>query len=104
ATLVGKLKGKPPLSDLFGARGRRWLAAQALAAEEQETVAACLRRIGFLDGEISVVERALAGQVLASTEMRRLLTLPGVSVVTAAALLAAIGDVGRFPAARQLVS
>jgi transposase len=42
--------------------------------------------------------------VLASAEMRRLLTLPGVNFVTAAALLAAIGDIGRFPTARRLVN
>ncbi len=104
ATLVRNLKGKPPVSDLFGGRGRRWLAAQDLPADEQETVAACLRQIAFLDGEISLIEQALAEQVLASPEMRRLLTLPGVNFVTAAALLAAIGEIGRFPTARQLVS
>jgi transposase len=104
ATLVRNLKGKPPVSDLFGTRGRRWLADQELPADEQETVAACLRQIAFLDDEIGLVERALAEQVLASAEMRRLLTLPGVNFVTAAALLAAIGEIGRFPTARQLVS
>jgi len=104
ATLVRNLKGRPPVSDLFGVRGRRWLADQELPADEQETVAACLRQIAFLDGEIGQVERALAEQVLASAEMRRLLTLPGVNFVTAAALLAAVGAIGRFPTARQLVS
>jgi transposase len=104
ATLTRNLKGKPPVSDLFGTRGRRWLAAQELPSDEQETVAACLRQIAFLDDEIGLIERALAEQVLASTEMRRLLTLPGVNFVSAAALLAAIGDIGRFPSARQLVS
>src|SRR6266702_3488233 len=104
ATLVRNLKGKPPVSDLFGVRGRRWLAAQELPADERETVTACLRQIEFLDGEIALIERALAEQVLASAEMRRLLTLPGVNFVTAAALLAAIGEIGRFPTARQLVS
>ena len=104
ATLIRNLKGKPPVSDLFGARGRRWLADQDLPADEQETIAACLRQICFLDEEIGLVERALAEQVLASAEMRRLLTLPGVNFVTAAALLAAIGEIGRFPSARQLVS
>ena len=38
------------------------------------------------------------------SELRRLLTLPGVNFVTACALLAAIGDVRRFPTARHLVS
>ncbi len=104
ATLIRNLKGKPPVSDLFGLRGRRWLAAQDLPADEQETIAACLRQIEFLDGEVELVERALAEQVLASAQMRRLLTLPGVNFVTAAALLAAIGDIHRFPTARQLVS
>jgi transposase len=103
ATLIRNLKGKPPVSDLFGVRGRRWLAEQDLPADEQETVAACLRQIAFLDGEIALIERALAEQVLASAEMRRLLTLPGVNFVTAAALLAAIGDIGRFPTSRHLV-
>jgi transposase len=104
ATLIRNLKGKPPVSDLFGARGRRWLAEQELPADERETVAACLRQIEFLDREIALIERALTEQVLASAEMRRLLTLPGVNFVTAAALIAAIGDIGRFPTARQLVS
>jgi transposase len=104
ATLLRNLKGKPPVSDLFGVRGRRWLAAQDFPVDEQETIAACLRQIEFLDRELALVERALAEQVLASAEMRRLLTLPGVNFVTAAALLAAIGDISRFPSSRQLVS
>ncbi len=102
--MIGNLKGKPPVSDLFGARGRRWLAEQDLPGDEQETIAACLRQIEFLDGEIALIERTLAEQLLASAEMRRLLTLPGVNFVTAAALIAAVGDISRFPTARRLVS
>src|SRR5712691_13459307 len=86
-TLIRNLKGKPPVADLFGVRGRRWLGEQVLPADEQETIAACLRQIEFLDAEIALVERALAEQVLACTEMRRLLTLPGVNFVTAAAVM-----------------
>ncbi len=53
ATLIRNLKGRPPVSDLFGVRGRRWLAEQMLPADERETVAACLRQIEFLDGEVA---------------------------------------------------
>jgi transposase len=67
-------------------------------------VGACLRQIEFLDREVGVVDRALAELALASLQMRRLMTLPGVSSVTAAALLSAIGDVSRFPSPRHLVS
>ena len=34
AVLLRTLKGKPPMSDLFGVKGRRWLAEQELAAPE----------------------------------------------------------------------
>jgi transposase len=104
AILIRNLKGRPPVSDLFGVEGRRWLAEQELPADEREMVEACLRQIDFLDQEIAAVDRVLAELALASPETRRLMTLPGVSSVTAAALLAAIGDVSRFPTARHLVS
>lgn len=67
-------------------------------------VEACLRQIDFLDEEVATVDKALAELVLASPEARRLMTLPGVSFVTAAALMGAIGDIARFPTARHLVS
>jgi transposase len=103
AILIRNLKQRSPAADLFGAAGRRWLAAQQLPADEREMVEACLRGIDFLDREVAAIDRALAELVLASPELRRLLTLPGVNFVTAGALLAAIGDVTRFPTARHLV-
>src|SRR6266700_2103079 len=104
AILIRNLKQRSPATDLFGAAGRRWLAAQELPADEREMVEACLRGIDFLDREVAAIDRALAELVLGSPELRRLLTLPGVNFVTACALLAAIGDVRRFPTARHLVS
>jgi transposase len=104
AILIRNLKGRSPATDLFGVAGRRWLAAQRLPVDEREMVEACLRGIDFLDREVAAIDRALAELVLASAELRRLLTLPGVNFVTAAALLAAIGDIRRFPTARHLVS
>jgi transposase len=95
---------RPPVSDLFGVQGRRWLAEQTLPEDELETVAGCLRNLDFLAGELALVDRSLAEHALASAEMRRLMTLPGVSFVTAAALMAAIGEIARFPTARHLVA
>ncbi len=104
AILIRNLKARPPVTDLFGVEGRKWLAEQALPGDEREMLEACLRGIDFLDREAAAIDRALAGLVLASPELRRLLTLPGVNFVTACALMAAIGDVRRFPTARHLVS
>jgi transposase len=104
AILIRNLRARPPVTDLFGVQGRAWLDEQALPGDEREMVEACLRNIDFLDSEVGLLDRGLAEQALASAEMRRLMTLPGVSFVTAAALMAAIGDVSRFCSARQLVS
>jgi len=103
ATLIRNLK-RPPVSDLFGVRGLAWLAEQELPVDERETIDACLRHIAFLDREIAELETQLAAAVLASPDMRRLLTLPGVNSVSAAAFMAAVGDIRRFPTARHLVS
>jgi transposase len=49
AVLVHQLKGRPPCSDLFGLKGRAWLAELELQVEERETVDAGPRQIDFLD-------------------------------------------------------
>jgi transposase len=103
AVLVRNLKGRPPVSDVFGKRGRRWLAELELPADEHDTVAACLRQIDFLDTEIAGVDRHLAAHALARPEIKRLMTIPGIDVTTAATLIAAIGDIRRFPSAKRLV-
>ena len=101
--LMRNLKGRPPVSDVFGTAGRAWLARLELPADEQETVASCLRQIDLLSGEVAALDRAIAGQAVASADIRRLMTIPDLDVTTAAAVVAAIGEVRRFPSARQLV-
>jgi transposase len=103
AALYRNLKGAAPASDLFGAAGRRWLAALALPSDERETVEGCLRVLDFLGGEVASLERAIARQGLDSPEIRRLVTIPGVNLITAATLVAVIGGVSRFASARKLV-
>jgi transposase len=103
AVLMRRLKGRPPVSDLFGVKGRRWLGGLDFPVEEQETVDGCLRHIEFLDREIAAVERLIATQALAWAEIRRLMTVPGVNVIAAATFMAAIGDIRRFRTSRQLV-
>jgi transposase len=103
AVLVRNLKGRPPASDLFGKRGRQWLTELELPLDERDTVAACLRQIDFLTVEIAGVDEHLAKHAFNSTEIRRLMTIPGVDVTTAATLMAAIGDIRRFASAKRLV-
>jgi transposase len=103
AVLMRNLEPRPPMSDLFGPRGRAWLAERPLPEPEREMVEGCLRHLDFLDQELAALDRSVSRRVLASEEMLRLLQLPGVSAVTAATLMAAIGDISRFPTPRHLV-
>jgi hypothetical protein len=77
AVLMRRLQGKPPMSDLFGARGRRWLRALELPPEEDETIESALRHVEFLDSEIAAVERLIARAALGSGHARRLVDRAG---------------------------
>lgn len=104
AVLQRTLKDRPPTSDLFGKRGRAWLATQVLILDEAETVEGCLRQIDMLDAEVARMDAALATVALGSHQIRRLMTIPGIDLITATALVSAIGEVARFPTPKHLVS
>jgi transposase len=103
AVLLRNLVGAPSQTDLFGAAGRHWLERLQLPTDERETLDSCLRTMAFLDGEIAGFERSIARFALGSPEIRRLVTIPGVGLLSAATLVAVVGDVRRFPCARKLV-
>jgi len=103
AVLHRNLKGANPASDPFGIKGRVWLAQQQLPVDERLTLDAGLRQLDFLGEELARVDRVIAEQVLEDRDVRRLMTIPGIDVVTASTLVAVIGDVRRFPTARHLV-
>lgn len=104
AVLARCLIGRPPVSDLFGKQGRIWLSGRELPEEEAQTVASCLRHIDFLDGEITELDQRIAKQALALPGFHRLLTIPGVDVGTAAAVIGAVGDITRFQSPNRLVA
>jgi transposase len=104
AVLMRCLKGRPPASDLFGVRGRAWLADQELAVTERETVDSAMRQVAFLDAEIAEVEKLIAAEALSWPEVKRLMTVPGVNVIVAATFMAAVGDIRRFADRRKLTA
>ena len=104
ASLQRRLQARPPCSDLFGVKGRQWLADLELPVEERESIDAGIRQIEFLDAEIAAVERLVAQQALSWPEIRRLMTVPGVNLVCAATFIAAIGNSDRFFTSRKLVA
>lgn len=104
AVLMRCLKDRPPASDLFGVKGRKWLAEQQLPVCERETVQSGVRQVDFLDSEIAEVEKLIAAEALSWPEIKRLMTVPGVNVIVAATFMAAVGDIRRFPDRRKLTA
>jgi transposase len=104
AALQRRLQPKPPCSDLFGVKGRQWLARLKLPMEERESGGAGVRHGAFLDSEIAAVERLIAKQALSWPEIRRLMTVPGVNLICAASFIAAVGNPDRFMTSRKLVA
>ena len=92
-----------PGTDIFGKAGRRWLEAAPLPVDEVDQVRSALRLMDALELEIEEVEKRLAGHALQDEGVRRLMTIPGVGLTTAVALVAVIGEVNRFGRPNHLV-
>jgi transposase len=93
--LAGRLI-RCPFATLFAQRSIAWLRSLDLPADDRLIVDARLRQLEAVEAEL----RELDGRfrLIADREPRvkLLMTLPGVSHASAVALLAALGDVGRF--------
>jgi transposase len=105
-------------SDLFGEGGRAWL-NQLLKEAEDEASSRCNAldrlRLKTLLAELDHMEEAVADSdaIIASfiatrptlrASLDRLLSIPGVSLVVGAGLLAAIGDIKRFTSGKKLAA
>src|SRR5436190_13704263 len=104
AILHRNLIPRCPAADLFGRKGRAWLATQDLPADEHQTVGALLRQLDFHGQELRIVDAELGRVGLERAEVRRLVTIPGVDATVALAIVAAVGDFGRFSCPQRLVS
>lgn len=91
-------------SELFGPNGRAFLAELSLSTADRTIVEAHLSVIDELTEQISAVEELIDRHVTDSTQAQRLLSIPGVGMVSAAVILAEIGDVSRFDRPEELVS
>jgi transposase len=104
AILARNLVPRCPASDLFGIKGRHWLAAQDLPADEQAAAAALLRQLDFHGEELRLIDAELGQAALGRPEVLRLMTIPGVDATVALSIVAAVGDFSRFRTPERLVS
>ena len=93
-----------PHGDLLGRAGRNWLAAQWLPEDERAAVERHVRELDRLGDELRGVERDVARRALDDGTVKRLMTVPGIDMVVAVGLAAAVGDVHRFASPERLVA
>jgi transposase len=103
AILHRNLIPRCPAADLFGLKGRRWLAEQELPADERRAAEALLRQLDFHAQELGLIDAELARVALGCENTRRLMTIPGVDVTVAMSITAAVGDFSRFASPNKLV-
>jgi transposase len=96
-----------PIDELFGATGRAWLqslSAEQLGEQGRLILDADLRLHDAIEREIETLEEELARRGYHDARVKLLMTLPGVDVMVAETLVAALGDVSRFPTADHAAS
>jgi transposase len=95
---------KKPVTDVFGKRGRAWLAGLELSAAGRVAVDTWLREVDHLDVEVAAQTRELERLAGADARARFLQTVPGIGAYAAMVILAEVGDVERFQHKRALAS
>ena len=96
----------PPTGDPFAARQRSWWEEVPLSAVEQLRAHQDLLLLDQLTLLITAVEAELARLSVVEPwagQVPYLLQLPGIGLISAMTLRAAIGDIARFPAPKHLV-
>jgi transposase len=95
---------RSPVTDLFGKRGRLWLAGVKLPAQARESVNVCLRLLDGYSEEIQKQNLQLSEKAKQDKRAVWLMTIPGIGECSAMMLLAEIGEIGRFPDQEALCS
>ena len=96
----------PPDGGLFAAAQRSWWEALALSAVEKLRIRQDLSVLASLEPLIAEVEEELtrlSGTEPWLSQVVFVLQVPGIGVINALVRLSAIGDITRFPTAKQLV-
>jgi transposase len=99
--LDSELKGA---TDWFGASGLRKLVRLPFPPEERAHLARYLEQLELLAHQEDSMQSELAQVARDRSEIRLLMTIPGVGFYTAVGILAEIGEISRFPTKKHLAS
>lgn len=91
-------------SDLFGKKGREFLATLLLPVEEKIQLDLELGLLDYFEGLLARNKERLSRKAMKDEDTLRLMTIPGIDFIIAISLKAAIGEIERFKESKKLVS
>lgn len=93
----------PPAGNLFSPGQRDWWLGLDLVPAEKTNLLCNLDTLAFANQQIDQIEMTLKSLAAKDERVTRLMQLPGVGLINALAILAAIGTIDRFPSSKKLV-
>jgi transposase len=102
--ILDKLGINHPFFDLFGKKGREFLRALSLRDVYRKELDGYLSTIEFLDEILKGITKRIQTSLEKDPQAELLMSIPGISYLTAHLLLCEIGDIQRFPSAKRLCS
>jgi len=91
-------------SDLFGKQGKAFLTSLSLSETYRMAVDGYLSVLDELEQQIKAVNKRIVVSVKDDEDTGLLMTIPGVGYYSALLIKSEIGDINRFPSAKQLCS
>jgi transposase len=92
-----------PEGDPFRPEQRSWWLALPLAPAEKSILLSDLDTLDFARKQITLIETTLKSLAAQDERVPVLVHLPGMNLITALTILAAVGPIERFPTAKKLV-
>ena len=93
-----------PVSDVFGKKGRVWLAGVALSPAGRVVVDVWLKIVDQMNAAIAEQEMALKKMAADDARAKWLQTVPGIGAYSAMVILGEVGEIERFSSKRALAS
>jgi transposase len=103
ALLHRRCLGLPEKGGLFDPQNRAWWQGLPLSPLEKARLQSDLGTLDFARAQVAQLEEDFKAVAAGDERVPLLVQLPGISLISAVTLLAAIGDIGRFPTPQKLV-
>ena len=102
--IVNRKLLKAPVKELFGPGGRTWLVAQVYTPIERLILDNSLAHLDALNERLQAIDDTLRQIASQESDVKLLMTIPGVNVTVAIGLVSAIGDIARFTSPDKLAA